>query len=570
MTIKPSKQCPAPWTSLILSAGTYGPCCLYRLENEAHLYPRTEPELLAVFNSEKMKELRQRLVDGNVAGTPCEKCLVRSEEFNVVDLSDEFRETPLFGKWKNAYTNKKVELDYVPLSMSMGTSPKCNLRCIMCVSNDQTTDTDIYNRDFFPGDEFRALLDGCEGVGRLSFSGGEPFLDKDFLKFLEGAIEEYEDCTFHIVTNGFYLKKYMDLISRIKNLDLMVSIDGFEESYEKIRKGGTWAALNGNLLALKDVADTKNRWKVRVNSLVMKTSLPDLGRLIGYVASLGFSHQFSAIRGNLPEENIFSFTRLFDEIPDWLSHMDKAVEAMQGVNKKQAKVLAHMKAEMARVSKGKVRQQISGNTDLIDEQMRSLKELQAREPGCNLMGTPKHLQLFSEYKDFFVGLYDPQISSQGETPYGVPAIDFETMKQSELPVLCGFPTFRYKEFKDALREIEPERKRHLPFFADGIEQNIKAFLSSYDQGKACVLYGTGGMAEVLLDFYGFRDLNIKAFSDTDPKKWGKEFEGRPIVSPEDIPEQSVDVIILSDQYQLQIKKHLISLHGETLNLHTLA
>lgn len=564
------KLCPSPWRALSLSTSGYGPCCLYRLTGETYSYPNTASDLLTLFNSTEMKRIRRRLAEGRVVGTPCEKCLDRKKEFLPIVVSDEFRETLLYAKYLDAFENRRIELDYTPIELSVATSPKCNLRCIMCSSNDQNIDSDVYNRNFFPSQEFRTMLNGCEGIGRLSFSGGEPFLDEDFLKILKHLIERYKTCTIRITTNGFYLKKYMDLISKIKNLDLMVSIDGFKESYEKIRKGGTWKVLTENLRVLRKKAETKKLWKIQINSIIMKTSLPDFDKLIKYVNDLGFTHQFSPLRGNFPDENLFAFPHLFNEIPGWEAYMDNAIEAIWGRDTKKGETLKKFKKELVSVSKGMVRQQIAGNMDLITGQIQSFKKLQAHKTNYYLIGIPRHMPLFMEYIDMISGIFDPEVDLEKGTLYNVPVVSLETVKQSSLPVICGFPTPRYKVFKDILKEIPPERRNYLQFFAGSIERNINVLLSSFDENRPCVMYGTGGMAEVLLEFYGFDKLNVVAFSDTDPKKWGKAFEGVTIIPPKEIPQYSKDVIILSDQYQLQIKKSLLSLHGETLDFHTLA
>lgn len=77
-------------------------------------------------------------------------------------------------------------------------------------------------------------------------------------------------------------------------------------------------------------------------------------------------------------------------------------------------------------------------------------------------------------------------------------------------------------------------------------------------------WGTGGMAETLLDAIGIIPSNIKilGFVDNDSRKWGKIFKGKKIFSPNEMCSVEFDfIIIVSDIYFEAIKKNLVYWYG---------
>lgn len=72
----------------------------------------------------------------------------------------------------------------------------------------------------------------------ISVHGGEPFVYKHTVALLELLREQQFDVAFS--TNGTLLKPYLRQLSQIKNLSFLLSIDGDEETHDKIRGRGTF------------------------------------------------------------------------------------------------------------------------------------------------------------------------------------------------------------------------------------------------------------------------------------------------------------------------------------------
>ena len=143
--------CPAPWRQLSVSTSGYGPCCFYKFSHDSYEFPSNLDEMSGLFNSDKMKKIRKRLRENNVKGTPCEKCHERKEKFKInTGFSKEYESSDNYGLFIDSFSRKDISLNYPPPKLGFATSPKCNLRCIMCNSNDSNSTSTVYDEHFIP------------------------------------------------------------------------------------------------------------------------------------------------------------------------------------------------------------------------------------------------------------------------------------------------------------------------------------------------------------------------------------------------------------------------------------
>jgi len=126
---------------------------------------------------------------------------------------------------------------------------RCNLRCRMC---------DIFKYPSRPEDELSAskikdiILQIKEmGIKHLIFSGGEPFLRKDFFEILEFAAANSIE-NIDIITNGLFLDDYaVQKLLKTRLNHITVSLDGLRETNDKIRGNGVFEKVEGNIDKLK-------------------------------------------------------------------------------------------------------------------------------------------------------------------------------------------------------------------------------------------------------------------------------------------------------------------------------
>ncbi|MBN2425068.1 MAG: SPASM domain-containing protein [Calditrichaceae bacterium] len=159
----------------------------------------------------------------------------------------------------------------MPPIMTLEPTNLCNLKCPLCTTGNGEMLRSKGNMSLDTFEQFINLL-GDDIFFLIIYHQGEPYLNKNFFKFVEMAKEKNIYCTTS--TNGHYFSE--ENINRTidSGLDSMiVSIDGIDqESYEKYRvKGDLQKVLAGTrrLIQIKQERKVKHPL-VAIQFLVMK------------------------------------------------------------------------------------------------------------------------------------------------------------------------------------------------------------------------------------------------------------------------------------------------------------
>lgn len=144
-----------------------------------------------------------------------------------------------------------------PAMIILDVTNVCNLQCVHCPQ------PSIQARDDFriahlPDDVFRSLTDQlseCTEPCLLRFVGdGEPMLHPDILDMIE-QVKRRTTCVVNLTTNGTRLSK--DAASRLltSGIEMIdISLDALTKPvYDRIRKGGKYEQVIGNVLSLLDL-----------------------------------------------------------------------------------------------------------------------------------------------------------------------------------------------------------------------------------------------------------------------------------------------------------------------------
>jgi len=129
----------------------------------------------------------------------------------------------------------------------------CNLRCPMC---NQWGENGYFLAGIRPVQhmEKEALTEFLRSLSPqhsfISIHGGEPFVYKHFDTLLEILAEKQFDVMFS--TNGTLLSNYIAPLSELKNLALLLSIDGDEATHDLIRGKGRYRLAKDGLAELFD------------------------------------------------------------------------------------------------------------------------------------------------------------------------------------------------------------------------------------------------------------------------------------------------------------------------------
>ncbi len=140
----------------------------------------------------------------------------------------------------------------------VNTGTLCNITCVNCyIESSPVNDRLAYIR----ADEVRVYFDEIAGGGwpvdEISFTGGEPFMNPDFLEMLEDALQR--DFRALVLTNAMKpLWNKRERLAAIRErhedrLCIRVSVDHFTRAnHEALRGPGSWKAVTEGLRWLAD------------------------------------------------------------------------------------------------------------------------------------------------------------------------------------------------------------------------------------------------------------------------------------------------------------------------------
>jgi len=153
-------------------------------------------------------------------------------------------------------------IDYVRIAVT----DRCNLRCFYCMPAEGITYEP--QAHLLSYEEITRLLKVLGGLGfrKVRFTGGEPFLRKDFIKLLENTSELEEFDSVHITSNGTLLQKHIEKLKKLGITKINLSIDSLnKERFHKITRRDDFDKVMQTFYQL-----IENGFKVKLNAVVMK------------------------------------------------------------------------------------------------------------------------------------------------------------------------------------------------------------------------------------------------------------------------------------------------------------
>ncbi|MBL0316437.1 MAG: GTP 3',8-cyclase MoaA [Flavobacteriales bacterium] len=153
-------------------------------------------------------------------------------------------------------------IDYLRLAVT----DRCNLRCKYCMPAEGL---DWVSREsLLSYEEMLVLLDIFHelGVTKLRFTGGEPFLRKDFMKLVEAVAQRNWFSQIAITTNGTLTAPH---VARLKDLGIHsvnLSLDTMNEiRFKKITRRDDFAAVMETFEAL-----LQHNIKTKINAVILE------------------------------------------------------------------------------------------------------------------------------------------------------------------------------------------------------------------------------------------------------------------------------------------------------------
>lgn len=271
--------------------------------------------LKEIWNSKKSQYIRKRVLNDELSRV----CNMKYCPYAIagkrvpLDVND-----ARYGSVNREILHRKTSLVSYPNTLLIAHSGRCNIRCIMCCSNERYVKEDeklnalIYTR------ELPKMLPKLKEI--MLTGNGDPFMMRDSREFLQKFNpKQYPNVFFSITTNGLLLDARMwQTIQHNRFGWISVSIDGAsKETYEYIRRPGRWSVLQENLRMISALRKKKRFTSFTISFVVMKSNYHEMKDFVKMGFALGcdrilFQRIFGAVT---PEENI-NFTRNIQAMKD--------------------------------------------------------------------------------------------------------------------------------------------------------------------------------------------------------------------------------------------------------------
>lgn len=252
-------------------------CCVANSRKELNL---NKISLDEVWNSRHFKNTRRLML----LGRPVQECSAcyKLEEIGMYShrqIENHIWENKLGVNYINQLvdsTNPDGSLDSKWITLDLRLGNTCNLQCVMCrpidsskwlkhatiLKEELTTDAkwdwknkvekySTNNFDWYKNEKFlEDFYQSAENIRHIIFGGGEPLYIKEHKEILENLVESgysnHIELRYH--TNGtIYDSEVIELWTKFKFVDVMISVDGAKEVNDYIRYPSEWNTIEQNL-----------------------------------------------------------------------------------------------------------------------------------------------------------------------------------------------------------------------------------------------------------------------------------------------------------------------------------
>lgn len=295
--------CPFPW--LHLSAATDGNirlCCnvtdadpRIKDENNKTIHVADIKDIQETFNTPMYKDIRKKMLAGEKVEL-CQRCYdvennggksIRNNAIKHFGIDDHVANTDL-----DTGHIKDVQIQ----SLDFSWSNYCNLKCKMCspdATNQLIEEYIHFGENYREVDldkwTFDALFDTLETVSpnlkEILVTGGEPLLNKDFLKYIDYLVEKdyAKDIVLLFHTNLTIMpSRFLERFGKFKHTQIHISIDGTEDTYEYIRYPGKWSVVERNIKKLSEYIQQSDNLGAEAHVVFQSYNLHNICDLIEY------------------------------------------------------------------------------------------------------------------------------------------------------------------------------------------------------------------------------------------------------------------------------------------------
>jgi len=230
-------------------------------QSAGNLYLKSLAEII---QSDVAKELQESILDNSYRYCNNKRCAWLLDKD---DLPGWGKEIP-----KNKIKNIRLAID-----------DSCNLSCPSCRTHQIfEKDKSYLKKKYKLADRIIEFMHSQKHVIKVHIgSDGDPFASLVYRYFIKN-IKKCNNVRFSIQTNGLLISKmhgrFLDMFGRLDELN--ISIDGAtKETYEKLRRGGSFLKLLENLEYIKDLKNHLN-FKFIIHFVVQKDNYQEMPSMV--------------------------------------------------------------------------------------------------------------------------------------------------------------------------------------------------------------------------------------------------------------------------------------------------
>jgi radical SAM protein with 4Fe4S-binding SPASM domain len=172
-----------------------------------------------------------------------------------------------------------------PTKVFLVISKRCNLRCVHC-----STNSDVHASEELSYQVIKDILAQLKkmGVFEIGIIGGEPLYHPQFFEIIQ--LGKKMGFPIYLNTNGVYGKNILKQLARSGIEAIKVSVDGLEETNDRIRGIGTFKKAVASIKYLKE---TGNR--IRINYTLTRQNECDVMKMIKLADELACSIKIAPV-----------------------------------------------------------------------------------------------------------------------------------------------------------------------------------------------------------------------------------------------------------------------------------
>ena len=328
MVTKSKTFCLHPFTHIeIANDGSVAPCCnfdrYYKMDNGEHA--TVADSFDSIVNSEYSLELKKSLLNGE-QHPGCHRCW-RDEESGFDSQRQRYNRR--YADYSDQFTD---HTQFKLLSFDLKLGNTCNQMCVICHPGNSSMIMSEYKIRFGDSYTVKSGLDWyrhseniakiesrLDSILHIDFFGGEPWLIKqqwDILQKIIGLGRSHE-VTLNYATNGsIFQEEFFVIFSKFKNVSILFSADGIEETFEYNRYPGKWSVFKNNLN--QSLTYMNPKLSLRIAYTVSIYSIFNVIESLKYYKSISTDDHKLAVWFNIVNDDCFDIKNLPDDIKQTL------------------------------------------------------------------------------------------------------------------------------------------------------------------------------------------------------------------------------------------------------------